>query len=398
MKYISLFSGVGGLESSDEGPLYLCDSDPDCAVVLARIYPKTPIYSDVHQLPKTRADVCLAGWPCQDITSAGRQAGMRGAHSSLLFQAINAAVIARVHTLVGENVPNLLRLRSGDEFRVVLDALSGAGFSYIAWRSLNAREFGLPQNRERIIIVASKIRNIAASLHRPIGATPPGSRQQRGRAAGFYWTGGLRSICYSDGFVPALKVGASPPKGGTSPVAVFYGNTVRKLSARESVALQGFDPRLFEGLIAGSVFRMAGNAVPRPMGIFAADSARLSEDVDAAFTRSESVNRHGLLAKGKLYDVRHAAVPLSKNLLSFLDNSSRDSLSNQAAAGLLARLIKSRKAIPIPLFDALYELSAVRTKLRGTKVDSFTILHEQLEPLKYRAALVGRQHMELELE
>lgn len=397
MKYISLFSGIGGLEASDGAPLFLCDSDPDCAVVLSRLYPGVPIHPDVHHLPRTRADVCLAGWPCQDITSAGRQAGMRGVHSSLLFQAIKAATTAGAHTLVGENVPNLLRLRSGAEFRVVLDALSDAGFSHIAWRALNAREFGLPQDRERIIIVASRIPNIAASLHRPIEATAQASRQETGRAAGFYWTGGLRSICYSEGFVPALKVGASPPKGGTSPVAVFYGNTVRKLSASECVRLQGFDPRLFEGLIAGSVFRMAGNAVPRPMGMFAADSARLTEKVDAEFMRSETIERHGLLEDGNLYGVRHAAIRLSKNLSSFLLKSSRDKLSSQAAAGLLARLIRSQKAIPVPLFDALYELSAVRTKLRGTKVDSFTILHEQLEPLKYRAALVDRQHMELEL-
>jgi hypothetical protein len=112
---------------------------------------------------------------------------------------------------------------------------------------------------------------------------------------------------------------------------------------------------------------------------------------------SEFTERHGLLAAGKLYGVRHTTGRLAQNLGEFLNKDTQDSLSNQAAAGLLARLIRSRKTIPIPLFDVLYELSTIRTKLRGTKVDSFKILHDELEPFKYRAGLVNRQHLELEL-
>jgi len=52
MKYISLFSGVGGLEASDGGPLYLCDSDPDCAVVLSRLYPGCPNLPGCSSLTK----------------------------------------------------------------------------------------------------------------------------------------------------------------------------------------------------------------------------------------------------------------------------------------------------------------------------------------------------------
>ena len=375
-------------------PEYLCDSDPDCWTVLSRTYPKTPIYPDVHTLPKTRADVCLAGWPCQDLTSAGRQAGIRGENSSLFFQAVNVAVAAGTHTFVGENVPNLLRLRKGAEFKVVLNALSDAGFPYIAWRTLSARQFGLPQDRERIIIVASKKLPIATSLHRTIPCSNIKWLEQRFSAAGFYWTGGQRSICYSDGYVPALKVGASPPKGGTSPVAVFYNRTVRKLSAIECVRLQGFDPSLFGGLILGSVFRMAGNAVPRPLGDFAADTPVFKCEADLTFSEATTFERHGLFRDGALYCVRHDSGPLANNLDQFLDFNSTDSLSNQAAAGLLVRAIRSRKPMPLPLFDVLYRLSAERTKLRGTKVDSFKILHEQLDPELYRAGLAEQLNLE----
>lgn len=391
MRYISLFSGIGGLEAAEGGPLYLCESDPSCAVLLAKVYPNTPIFPDIRGLPSIRADVCAAGWPCQDITVAGRQAGIRGSNSSLFFKMVDVAVHARAHTIVGENVPNLLRLRGGHEFRTVLKSLTDVGFPYVAWRSLNAREFGLPQDRERVVLVASKKRSIALALHRPIRSLPVVGPSPATSAAGFYWTGGARSVCYSEGYVPALKVGASPPKGGTSPVAVFYDKTVRKLSVAESLRLQGFDPTYFAELIPGSVFRMAGNAVPRPMGAFAVESAAGTDEGHPAILKANGFERHGLLARGKLCGIRHETHALADNLNELLDRKSRDSLSAQAAAGLLARIIVARKEIPIPLFDVLYDLSTVRTKLRGTKIDSFKILHEQLDPRSYRARILGRQ-------
>ena len=397
MKYISLFSGIGGLELSNAAPEYLCDADPDCAVVLSKVYPNIPIYPDVRKLPKLRADVCLAGWPCQDLTSAGRQAGMTGAHSSLFFHAIEVAKSAGVHTFIGENVPNLLRLRGGSELQVVLKSLLDAGFKNISWRQLNARQFGLPQERERIIIVASRIFDIAKAVHRPTWPISLPRRNIRHEAAGFYWTGGMRSICYSEGFVPALKVGASPPKGGTSPVAIFYKKKVRKLSASECVKLQGFESEYFDDILAGSVFRMAGNAVPRPMGRFAADTAAMSSSEEIAFVKSNSLGPNGLLKRGILYTVCHKIGTQAQNLSDYIDVQSKESLSSQAAAGLLSRLITAGKSIPLPLFDALYELSTVRTKLLGTKVDSFKILHEELDPLRYRRNLLRSQSAELGL-
>jgi DNA (cytosine-5)-methyltransferase 1 len=395
MKYISLFSGVGGLEMSDPAPEYLCDSDPDCETVLSRCYPDTPIYPDVNQVPDIRADICLAGWPCQDLTSAGRQAGIYGTHSSLFFRAVNITALSGAHTFVGENVPNLLRLRKGDEFKAVLSALCEAGFPYISWRTLNAQNFGLPQDRERIIVVASKILNIAYSLHRSIFPVAKVRNHNEDSAAGFYWTGGQRSICYSSGYVPALKVGASPPKGGTSPVAVFYNSVVRKLSAIECVTLQGLKPEYFEGLITGSVFRMAGNAVSRPVGRFAADTAAMEDGIDLEIVETSKFEQHGLIKNGEIYYIRHDAQPSARNLGDFLDFNSRDSLSNQAAAGLLVRAIRAQKPFPLSLYDALYKLSTVRTKLRGTKIDSFKILHEQLDPGSFREFLSRQQNLEL---
>lgn len=388
MRYASLFSGIGGLESDEHLPEYFCESDPACQSVLAARHPEVPIVRNIKSAPTSKLDVCVGGWPCQDLTAAGRQIGLGGQHSSLFFDMVNLAKLSRAETLIGENVPNLIRLRRGEEFRLVLETLEAAGFRNIAWRLLNAREFGLPQDRNRLVIVASRDRKAALSIHRSIPRSTIRPRNCSVTASGFYWTGGLQSICYSEDYVPALKVGASPPKGGTSPVAVTYGSVVRKLSPKEALALQGFS---WDGFLEvandGDVYRMAGNAVPLPMGAFAVGSATFNGEIGVTLSESGNFCKSGCMLSGRLYCVEHQANLSSASLSSVLDLDSSDSLSPQAAAGLLARLIKSNRKIPIGLFDILYELSLTRTPLRGTKIDSFKVLHEELDPLEYRNAI-----------
>jgi DNA (cytosine-5)-methyltransferase 1 len=387
MKYASLFSGIGGLESDTQLPEYFCETDSACQSVLSARHPNVHIVRDIKLAPTTKLDVCVGGWPCQDLTSAGKQRGISGQHSSLFFDMVKLATMSRVETLIGENVPNLMRLRGGEDFRIVLQTLESAGFRNIAWRILNAREFDLPQDRNRLVIVASQHRRTALNIHRPI-SRPEQTHNPSVQSSGFYWTGGIQSICLSENYVPALKVGASPPKGGTSPVAVQYENVVRKLSPKEALALQGFDWKGFSSVPNdGDIYRMAGNAVPRQMGEFAVSSATFNGDTDIKLVDTNAFCSGGCLLDGKLYSVnspvRFSTVPLS----GFLDLNSSDSLSPQACAGLLTRLIKSDRRIPVKLFDILYELSLLRTPLKGTKIDSFKILHEELDPIAYRNAI-----------
>jgi hypothetical protein len=301
---------------------------------------------------------------------------------------VKLATRSKVATLIGENVPNLIRLRGGQEFRVVLHTLESAGFRNIAWRILNAREFNLPQDRNRLIIVASRERRNALNLHRSVLEISKNVSNGSIWSGGFYWTGGQQSICYSENFVPALKVGASPPKGGTSPVAVTYGKVVRKLSPKEALALQGFNWKGFSDVVNdGCVYRMAGNAVPRPMGEFAVGSATFNDHIAVSLRHSNAFCESGCLLDGKLYSVDHQTQHSNVFLSEFLDLDSSDSLSPQAAAGLLVRLIRFNRRIPPNLFDLLYNLSLIRTPLRGTKIDSFKILHEELDAFAYRAAI-----------
>jgi len=241
--YLSLFSGAGGFEHPEVSPVLVCENDPACGRVLKRRIPAAQLHPDVTKLKNEvpRADFVVGGWPCQDISSAGNMVGLDGNRSSLFFDMLTAAQRADAHTLIGENVPNLLSVNKGGDFERLLRALRVAGYPFVSWRMLNARQFGLPQERNRIFIVASRHRELALALHAAQPKCPRGAQQPNPRSAGFYWTAGGRSICYSVGFTPALKIGASDGKG-RSVVAVFRDGLARKVSADACARLQGFDP------------------------------------------------------------------------------------------------------------------------------------------------------------
>lgn len=156
MAYISLFSGIGGLEHPSIPPILLCEIDNDCRKILSSSYPTAVIYPDVETLAPPQCDVVCGGWPCQDISIAGTQLGLGGSRSKLFYSLLRIAVEASAESIVAENVPNLLRIAKGEEFLNVLRAFQDAGYPFISWRILNAREFGLPQERRRLLIVASE--------------------------------------------------------------------------------------------------------------------------------------------------------------------------------------------------------------------------------------------------
>jgi len=364
---ISCFSGVGGLEGSDSA-LAFCESDEQAQIVLRRRHPEAKIHDDIATFQPPKAEVVLGGWPCQDISVAGNQAGLTGERSGLFYELLRVAEKSNCRALVAENVANLLRLDNGKEFESVLKDIRKAGFDFISWRVLNSREFGIPHQRRRVFLVASKSRHDAESLHR---ALP--SQEARGstpEAAGFYWTAGLQSICYSKGFSPTLKVGSS--LSIPSPPAVHLTKTreVRKLTSGECLRLQGFDPSDFEveGVTRADRYRMAGNAVTCPVGRFVVDGVARELGNAGAHETVEQMNlgmgglkplktrkkpNAGWWDAGKYYESEPAQVPyqrveealLAADLLTFLDPDDEEAapLSARAARGLLARLEKSKK-------------------------------------------------------
>ncbi len=378
LRYLSLFTGIGGLEHATVPPLLFCERDGACQGVLRQRYPGVAVCEDVTLLDRPpEADMVVGGWPCQDLSSAGRLGGITARRSGLFFEMLRVAKASRAHTLVGENVPNLLTINRGRDFQIVLDALVAEGYRFVAWRVLNARAFGLPQERRRLFVVASTHRERAEALHAAIPALPP--TRASAVTSGFYWTGGKRSICFSTGYVPALKIGAADNKG-RAPVAVLHGDRVRKLSPKEFLDLQGFRELPTAGLSPSEILRMAGNAVPVPMGRFVLSSVASAAPMTGVRTAFGLIASSGTLDGGLSWVIDHKPTPLATNLVEFLTADADDSLSAQAAAGLIVRSVRSGHPMPRELFDVLSRLAEDRSgKLKASRSNSFEALDQLKE-------------------
>jgi len=104
------------------------------------------------------ADIWCFGFPCQDISVAGKQRGLRGNRSGIYFSIIDLikgkAEEDKPTFLLIENVKNLLSINNGFDFATVLSELDKAGYDAM-WQVLNSKDFGVPQNRERVFIIAN---------------------------------------------------------------------------------------------------------------------------------------------------------------------------------------------------------------------------------------------------
>jgi len=155
----SLFSGIGGFDAGLEAAGWACafqvEVDPFCTKVLERHWPHVPRHRDIRGVTPTdlaAVDLLCGGFPCQDLSVAGRRAGLAGARSGLFFEFVRVATELRPRWLLLENVPGLLSSNGGRDFAVVLAALGDAGYG-VGWRVLDSRWFGVPQRRRRVFLV-----------------------------------------------------------------------------------------------------------------------------------------------------------------------------------------------------------------------------------------------------
>lgn len=161
----SLFSGIGGLEEglimAGHGPvLWQVEIDPYCRAVLARHYPEVVRHEDVfrvgsHNLP--RVDILCGGFPCQDISSAGKGVGLAGARSGLFFELLRVITELRPRFIVVENVASGAK-RWVDACRRHMGL---AGYETIPL-PLQASDRGAPHRRARIFIVGSSGRPLGS--------------------------------------------------------------------------------------------------------------------------------------------------------------------------------------------------------------------------------------------
>ena len=167
MRFVSLFAGVGGFDLGLESAGHTCvgqvEIDKNAQKVLKKHWPDVPLHNDVttaidwaDEIGLTgTVDIVVGGFPCQDVSVAGRRVGLAGERSGLFFDALAFTTHVKAKTLILENVPGLLSSNQGRDFGVVLTSLADAGYSNIEWRVLDSQFFGVPQRRRRVFVVAS---------------------------------------------------------------------------------------------------------------------------------------------------------------------------------------------------------------------------------------------------
>lgn len=161
MTHGSLFAGIGGFDLGFERAgiktTWMVEIDKYCQKVLASHFPDAKLYGDVTELNAAnldRVDIISAGFPCQDLSIAGKRKGLKGERSGLFFKIVRFLEGLRPAWVVLENVPGLLSSNSGRDFAVVLGSLAECGYG-VSWRILDSQFFGVPQRRRRVFIVGS---------------------------------------------------------------------------------------------------------------------------------------------------------------------------------------------------------------------------------------------------
>lgn len=245
MRAAGLFAGIGGLEVGLRGAgiktTLACEVASAAQAVLRHHFPGAALVADVRDLDElpSAVDVVAAGFPCQDLSQAGRTLGLAGGRSSLVSEVFRLLKRADPKWVVLENVPFMLQLSGGSAMRVIVGELERFGFRW-AWRVVDTWSFGLPQRRERVFLVASRTEEPAGVLFADNNPVLRPKTDLARHAHGFYWTEGLGGLGWAVDAVPTLKNGSTI--GIPSPPAILFPDgLVGKPDIRDAERLQGFD-------------------------------------------------------------------------------------------------------------------------------------------------------------
>lgn len=200
----SLFTGILGFEQGlgeHFAPSWCAEVDKFCNKIIALRAPGVPNLGDVTTIQRPESvDVISFGSPCQDLSVAGRRAGLDGARSGLFFEAARIINQCRPAFAIWENVPGAFSSDAGRDLWMVLYTLRELGANDVAWRVFDSQYAGVPQHRRRIYLVADfRGRRAGEILFDPEGCgghpAPFGAEEQElapTLAAGANRTGGDR--------------------------------------------------------------------------------------------------------------------------------------------------------------------------------------------------------------
>ena len=163
MRVLDLFSGIGGFAYAGHllggfTTLDFVEIDPYCQKILRKNFPNVPIHDDITTFDTSfrfgEYDLITAGFPCQDLSSAGKQAGLgAGTRSGLFYRVMEIARQVRPKFILLENVANTISHNQGQTFQQILLEIAKSGYN-AEWSIVSARDVGGCHLRKRIWIIA----------------------------------------------------------------------------------------------------------------------------------------------------------------------------------------------------------------------------------------------------
>jgi len=220
-KFISLFAGVGGFDKGLEQAGHECvaqvEWDKNAAGVLKHRWPNVPLFCDVSKVTADDlpdADFITYGFPCQDLSVAGKREGLDGKRSGLFYEACRiikelaerairrGGASGNRFIAVAENVKGLLSSGDGYDFARCIRELHNIGASEVGWSVLDSQFFGVPQRRKRVFLVADfggESTSEILAFSEGMSGHPPPSREAGKGTAGDATKGVGEGGAFSDG-------------------------------------------------------------------------------------------------------------------------------------------------------------------------------------------------------
>lgn len=308
-KFIDLFCGIGGfriaLDNLGGECVFSSDIDLECQKTYGANFGELP-NGDITKIKPEEIpehDILCAGFPCQPFSICGLKKGFEDTRGTLFFNIMQIIEAKKPKVVFLENVKHLKDHDKGKTIKVIVDALESQGY-FVSWQILNAKNFGLPQNRERIIIVGTlnkqfnfsnlnkkqpkTIKDILETKEEFSYLDPKDytildnslwKRQDSGLIFCGYRNKSIRKAGTRENTEHLSRVHKQPNRiyhiNGTHPTLpsqevsgrffIYDGERVRKLTLKECFRLQGFPDTYKKISSTGNLYRQIGNSVAIPM-------------------------------------------------------------------------------------------------------------------------------------
>lgn len=162
IKFIDLFCGIGGIRIGMETQNFQCvfssDINTECQKTYYENFGELP-YGDIIEIDEKSIpnhDILCAGFPCQPFSISGKQKGFEDTRGTLFFEICRIINEKKPSVVFLENVKHLVHHDKGQTLHTIIDKLTELGYE-VSWKVLNGADFGVAQNRERIIIIGSRL-------------------------------------------------------------------------------------------------------------------------------------------------------------------------------------------------------------------------------------------------